>query len=181
MLRSQPTNLPVLNAADPIEMVVIRGGERVALSVVPELIDNAAASVGSCAATPLGVGGACVGEGSKPSACAVHETSLSDEPGTGSYGEEMLGMTTTAPDTQTARRMGLATRMRTEGRVLTSVQPGGAASRAGLRLKPAPGVQVLPVPNMVLLRLTAKSRCGDADFSPPIRRTARPGGEAQRK
>ena len=49
-------------------------------------------------------------------------------------------------------------------------------SRTGLRLKPAPGVQVLPGLNMVFLWLTAKSRCSDANSMPPNRLTIRPGG-----
>jgi len=49
---------------------------------------------------------------------------------------------------------------------------------AGLRLKPAPGVQVLPDPNMVIIRLNSKSLCGDKTGGGKSRPKVRPAGNA---
>ncbi len=74
----------------------------------------------------------------------------------------VLGVSTTAPSAAIAAEMQLANRIRTEGRVVTAVEPGSPAGRAGLE------------PGDVILQL-ADNRLYSADDVSDFLRVTRPG------
>jgi len=131
---------------DPIKLTIRRGTKQITITVIPEPVNAAGRQTTSSSAVSLRPG------------CAIPAIESGDQ----SNAERVLGVLTDAPDARTARAMGLATRLRTEGRVVTGVLSGSPADRAGIRT----GDVILELGNNRLY-----SRDGLEDFI----KTARPG------
>ena len=107
----------VLTKSDPVALRIRRGSEMTTITLIPELISAATGQSASSGQAPC-----------KPGCSSPHQTGSG-----GSSAENLLGVVTQQPDERVARSMGLATRLRTEGRVVSEVVSGSPADRAGLK------------------------------------------------